>query len=47
VARTRDVYAAFEKTLNNSDIAGDFVFPLQTKKVDLDFSVTGSLKFKK
>jgi Tfp pilus assembly protein PilN len=47
VASTRDAYAAFEKTLNNSDIVGDFVFPLQTKKVVLDFSVTGTLKLKK
>lgn len=47
VASTRDVYAAFEKTLNNSEIVKDFMFPLQTKKDNLDFSVTGSLNIKK
>ena len=42
-ADTRDAYVAYEAAIAKSTIVGKIVFPLQTKKTDIDFSLTAPL----
>jgi hypothetical protein len=43
-AETRDAYIQYEKILQQSDLVSDVVFPLQTKKSDISFSISVNLK---
>ncbi|MFA6042569.1 MAG: PilN domain-containing protein [Patescibacteria group bacterium] len=43
-AATREAYTNYEKVLQNSSIVADVIFPLQTKRTDLEFSLTASMK---
>ncbi len=40
IASTREAYTAYEKTLEESDYFSNVVFPLMTKRTNLDFNVT-------
>ena len=44
VAATREAYTNYEKVLQNSGIVSDVIFPLQTKRTDLEFSLTAGMK---
>lgn len=44
VATTREAYTNYEKVLQNSGIVSDVIFPLQTKRTDLEFSLTAVMK---
>ncbi len=44
VAATREAYTNYEKVLQNSGIVSDVIFPLQTKRTDLEFSLTAVMK---
>lgn len=43
-AATRDAYINYEKILQQSDLVTDVIFPLQTKKTDLNFSISVNIK---
>lgn len=45
IAATREAYTAYEKTLEESDHFSDVVFPLMTKRTNLDFNVTMKATF--
>lgn len=44
IAATREAYTNYEKVLQNSSVISDVIFPLQTKRTDLEFSLTAGLK---
>lgn len=43
-AATRDAYINYEKILQQSDLVTNVIFPLQTKKTDLSFSISVNIK---
>jgi hypothetical protein len=43
-ANTRDTYIQYEQILQKSDLISNVMFPLQTKKTNLSFSITATLK---
>ncbi|MFA6953335.1 MAG: PilN domain-containing protein [Patescibacteria group bacterium] len=44
IAETREAYINYEKILQKSDLLADVIFPLQTKKENISFSIIAGLK---